>query len=47
MFTDLHYSIAKELIFCANENELISYKELCNRVGYGGIRKIGICGEIS
>lgn len=42
MFTDLHYSIAKELIFCASKNKLISYKELCNRVGYGGIRKIGI-----
>ena len=28
MFSDLHYSIARELISCANKHELIAYKDL-------------------
>lgn len=31
MFSDLHYSIARELISCANKHELIAYKDLCRK----------------
>lgn len=42
MFSDLHYSIARELISCANKHELIAYKDLCEKINYGGVRKIGV-----
>ena len=40
-FTPLHFDIAKVLIDCANKRQLISYSELCKRIGYGNCRKIG------
>lgn len=42
MFSDLHCSIARELISCANKHELIAYKDLCEKINYGGVRKIGV-----
>ena len=42
MFSDLHYSIARELISCASKHELIAYKDLCERINYGGVRRIGV-----
>ena len=42
MFSDLHYSIARELISCANKHELIAYKDFCEKINYGGVRKIGV-----
>lgn len=40
-FNAIYFNIANVLIECASKKQLISYSELCNRIGYGNYRKIG------
>lgn len=37
----LHIDIAKVLIECAKDKQVISYSELCNRTGYGSPENMG------
>ena len=38
---EIHLKIAKELIKCAQSNSVISYTELCERIGSGSPRRMG------
>lgn len=41
IFNKTHIDIAKVLIECASKQKIISYSELCHRIGYSNCRKIG------
>lgn len=41
ILNDLHINIAKVLIECAKNKQVISYSELCNRTGYGSPENMG------
>lgn len=41
ILNDFHIKIAKVLIECAKNKQVISYSELCNRTGYGSPENMG------